>query len=381
MPLVDDIAPPLVPRTADRSILPVMEGVSAPLPVTPVAVSPSSLLDRILAVPLVGKLIGANTLILIAAAVVLLRAGAGTEDWLFVVAALAATFAVNVLLVWVALRPLIGLEETAQRIEEGDLAARVERSRLADRDIRRIGQALNLLVDRLTGDRARMRALASQVVRAQDEERARVARELHDSTAQTLAAAMLQIRALAANGVDPVLESKLTVVRDTVAEALEEVRSMAHTMYPRVLDDLGLGPALEWLAGRAEDATGVSVRVEHDVAGDPVPATAAAVLYRVAQEGLRNALTHSGATEIVLRVEADDVRASIEVADNGCGFDPLLADQRRPGMGLFAMRERAALVDGTVEIYSVPGRGTRVTATVPLGPPDLTDHRLGAGIP
>lgn len=331
----------------------------------PSALPPRGLVDRLLEVPLVGKLVGANTLMLLAAAVVLGVTGEGWHGGRFMVLALLASFAVNVLLVWVALRPLTGLEETAARIHEGDFAARVPRSRIADRDITRIGRTMNELVDRLMGDRARMHMLAAQVIRAQDEERARVARELHDSTAQTLAAAMLQIRALSAEGVDPATEGKLNLVRDTVADALEEVRTMAHTMYPRVLDDLGLGAALEWLAGRAEDSSGVSVRVEHDVADTEVPLPIGSVLYRVAQEALRNALTHSGATEIVLRVEADDRVATIEVADNGHGFDPAAPDRRR-GMGLFTMRERAALVDGSVEIYSVPGRGTRVSATVPL---------------
>lgn len=357
--------------TLVREFDPIPPDASADAPEGPVRepasiARPRGLVDRLLELPLVGKLVGANTLMLLAAAVVLVSTGAGWTGGRLMVLALLASFAVNVFLVWVALRPLTGLEETAARIHEGDFGARVPRSRIADRNLTRIGRTMNELVDRLMGDRARMHMLAAQVIRAQDEERARVARELHDSTAQTLAAAMLQIRALSAEGVDAATEEKLKVVRDTVAEALEEVRTMAHTMYPRVLDDLGLGAALEWLAGRAEDSTGISVRVEHDVADAEVPLPIGSVLYRVAQEALRNALTHSGATEIVLRVEADDRVATIEVADNGHGFDTSAADRRRGGMGLFTMRERAALVDGTVEVYSVPGRGTRVSATVPL---------------
>lgn len=327
------------------------------------------LVDRLLALPLVGKLVGANTLILLAAALVLARGGGARDDAVLMIVALAVSFAINVLLVWVALRPLTGLEATAKRIQAGDFAARVPRSRIADRDLSRIGQTLNELVDRLTGDRARMRELATQVIQAQDAERARVARELHDSTAQTIAAALLQVGALSASpDVAPAMQAKLGTVRRTVADALEEVRSMAHTMYPRVLDDLGLGPALEWLASRAQDASGITVRVECPAGGGAaVPPAAAAVLYRVAQEGLRNAVTHSGATTIMLRLDVDDDRACIEVRDDGHGFDPVAADRRRAGMGLFAMRERAALVDGEVEIASAPGSGTRVRATVPLG--------------
>lgn len=325
-----------------------------------------SLVDRLLAIPLVGKLIGANTLILVAAVVAIAMAGEWHEGTALMVVALAIGFGVNVLLVWVALRPLWKLEHTARRIQAGDLAARVGPSRLADRNLTRIGETLNQLVDRLTGDRARMRALASQVIQAQDEERARVARELHDSTAQTLAAVMLQIRALSVTGLDPATSAKLGVVRDTVAEALEDVRTMAHTMYPRILDDLGLGPALEWLASRTQDAGGIAVHVERDPDGPPVPHTAAAVLYRVAQEALHNALSHSGASRVVLRFSADDRVARIEVIDDGRGFDPERIDRRRAGMGLFAIRERASLVDGHVDIDSAPGQGTRIAAVVPI---------------
>lgn len=325
-----------------------------------------SLLDALLAIPLVGKLVGANALILLAASVELVRDEDAQSGGVIAVVALAASFAVNVLLVWVALRPLAGLETMARHIEAGELDARVPRSAIADRDLARIGDTLNQLVDRLTGDRARMRELATQVIRAQDEERARVARELHDSTAQTFAAALLQLRALSSHVADPVLQARLATVRETVAEGLEEVRTMAHTMYPRILDDLGLGPALEWLAARAQDATGIVVRVERDDAGPAVPATVGSVLYRVAQEGLQNALAHSGATNVVIRMHVDARTASIEIEDDGRGFDPEAVDRSRAGMGLFAMRERAALVDGTLEIQGARRRGTLVKATVPL---------------
>ena len=327
----------------------------------------TTLLDRLLAVPLVGKLVGANTLILLVAVFVLARSGESSLEVLLTVAALIVAFAVNVLLVWVALRPLAGLETMATHVQHGDFDARVPDSRIADRDLTRIGETLNHLVDRLTGDRARMRELATQVVKAQDEERARVARELHDSTAQTLAAVLLQIRVLTTTVKDPAMEEKLETIRDTVADALEDVRTMAHTMYPRILDDLGLGAAVEWLATRSQDASGVDVQVQRDENGTSVPATVASVLYRVAQESLNHALTHSGANHVAIRLRVSDREARLEVRDDGRGFDPARVDRRRAGMGLFAMRERAALVDGSFEIDSAPGRGTRVLATVPIG--------------
>jgi signal transduction histidine kinase len=203
------------------------------------------------------------------------------------------------------------------------------------------------------------------VISAQDAERARSSRELHDSTAQTLAAAKLQLQATAHATEDPVVIERLTTLRELVSDALEETRSLSHLLYPRVLDDLGLVAAVEWLARHARESGALAVEVETDVRGE-IPQTVASVLYRVAQEGLRNAMTHAQATTLTLRVESDDDQATMEVADDGRGFDVAEAEARRPGMGLFAVRERVALVDGEVEIYSVPGRGTRLSATVPL---------------
>ena len=147
---------------------------------------------------------------------------------------------------------------TARRVSAGDLEARVPPSVLADRDMARVGTTLNTLLDRLTDDRARVRRLAAQVISAQDEERARVARELHDSTAQMLAAVMLQLGAAAQESSRPRSTTRLATMRELVAEALEEVRTLSHTMHPRVLDDLGLAAALR-VAG-APDARAGSAR-------------------------------------------------------------------------------------------------------------------------
>ena len=322
---------------------------------------------RLLSLPLLWKLVGANGVIILSAvwATWFAHQRGHVQAATILAIALALSFLVNVVLVSIALRPLRGLEETAARVWQGDLAARVEDSTVADRDMERIGDILNLLLDSLTGDRARMRLLASQIIKAQDDERARISRELHDSVAQTLAASMLQIKALQSR--NPQAAEPLGDVRALVADALEEVRSMSHVMYPRVLDDLGLVAALEWLARQTRETSGVSVEVENAV-DDEVPHEASSVLYRVAQEALRNAVTHAQAQTVRIWISADAESATLEVVDDGKGFDVASAEARRPGMGLFAIRERVSLVDGSVEIHSVMGRGTRVTATVPLTP-------------
>jgi signal transduction histidine kinase len=328
-----------------------------------------ALTARVLSVPLLGKLAGANLLIVVAALI-----GVAAERRMpvpgSVVSILGVTLAlslsVNLVLVYVALRPLSDLEQAAARVSAGDLEARVAPSILADRDMARVGTTLNALLDRLTEDRARARQLAAQVISAQDEERARVARELHDSTAQILTAVMLQLGAAARESTSEPLSARIATLRELAAEALEEVRSMSHTMHPRVLDDLGLAAALQWLARQTRAQEPLDVRVVVDDGGPLIPADRASVLYRVAQEALRNAARHADARNVEVRLRCERLAATLEVSDDGKGFDVRLAEERRPGMGLFSMRERVALVDGRLVVTSSAGRGTRVTATVPL---------------
>ncbi len=350
-----------------------------------------ALVGRLLSVPLPLKLLGANALMLLAACAAAWAthavggAGASPARTLLVFAGtLAASAAANVALVSLALRPMRDLEAVARRVWEGDLDARVPRSPVADRDVARVGHAFNLVLDGLVDDRARLRRLAAEVIRAGDRERAHVARELHDSAAQTLAAATYQLAALgrdAEEGVaGPELAERAAAARDLVARVLEEVRLLAHTVYPRVLDDLGLAAALHTLGHRVREhapAVDVEVIVDSAVGALPrgaVPDAVASVLYRVAQESVTNALRHARphCLTVVLRAvpaagaDAPPAALTVEVGDDGVGFDPADADVRRPGMGLFVMRERVMLAGGTFAVRSRPGDGATVRATVPL---------------
>lgn len=327
---------------------------------------------RVLGVPVAWKLTGVNLLIGVAAAVAVFALHrAGEERWmqllLILAAALGLSLLVSFALVRIALRPLLALELAADRVWRGDFSARVRNSLLADRDMTRVGNTFNLLLDSIERDRARMRRLASQVIAAQDEERARVARELHDSVAQTLAALVLQLSAAQRNNADDALAGQLELVRSIAGEALEEVRLLSHTVHPRVLEDLGLPAALEWLARQTREAEALAIEVRASPVPETLPTVSAAALYRVAQEALRNAARHARArhVRIVLEPTADGM-LRLDLSDDGVGFDVAGAEERRPGMGLFSMRERVALVDGTMEIASMPGAGTRVSAQVPL---------------
>ena len=152
--------------------------------------------------------------------------------------------------------------------------------------------------------------------------------------------------------------------------ALEEIRMLAHAMHPRVLDDLGLVAAVRRLArDTAGDQTIIDVLAREGVDQD-IPPAPASVLYRVAQEAIRNASRHASATHIEVRLSADTDSARLEITDDGIGFEPETVAPQHTGMGLFTMRERVALIEGELHVTSRVGGGTTVLATVPLRDPN-----------
>ena len=323
--------------------------------------------------PLLVKVVGANALV-VAIMTAIWAGGAASGNALVIVAGL--LLLVHLGLVVVALRPVRDLEVTAARVWGGDYGARVEASAIADQEVMRVGSMFNVLLDGLASDRARMRELANEVVEVADRERAALARELHDSTAQRLAALLFQISAAARDCGDPEIAARLAAARDAAEEVTEEVRLLAHTVHPRILDDLGLVPALQKLAREASRGTGVEVDVDAPARIGELPRRVTSVLYRVTQEAVRNATRHGSPRHVRVILRTDASEATLEVHDDGSGFDLADAERRRPGMGLFTMRERVALVDGEFELRTTPGSGTSVIVAVPFGAPE--DETRGA---
>ena len=359
------------PRMTD---MPTTRAGSATTPASRVA--RHTLVGHVLRVPLLGKLLGANALVagvaVAVAARVLHDTPSGERLLVVGLAALAVAVAVNIALVAAALRPLRAITDTAARVRAGDFNARVVPSRLADRNLVRLGDTLNGLLDEIAGERARLRELAAEAIEAGDRERRRLAHELHDSTAQRVAAMVLHLGAALQGDVDPRLRQRLEPARALGDEVVEELRSIAHLMYPRVLEDIGLGAALRTLA-REMAPPGVAITVDGDVDGSPrggrLPRELESMLYRVAQEAVGNALRHGRARTISLALIVDDSVASLEIVDDGRGFDPDLRLRSVDGIGIFSMRKRMTHVHGSLDITSRPGRGTRVRAAVPLERP------------
>ncbi len=328
-------------------------------------------LDVVFRVPLSGKLLGANLLVgLIAMGSLFFARNSGetlTQSLVVAVAAVAFSIVANIALVTVALRPLRELERTAHRVWAGDLTVRARPSGTEDPDLGRVRSAINLLLDGLHHDRARMRRLALHAITVGDRERARVGRELHESSAQWLAGLSLELAAMARDNAEPEMRAQLTRMQSTAQQVMEQVRTLSETLHPRVLDDLGLAPALQHLARKTSER-GISTTADTAGADARIPPHLASVLYDVAREAVANAARHAAPAHVELHLTTEQGKARLDVRDDGQGMN--VGEAERGGFGLFSMRERVALVNGTFELESRPGLGTRVVATVALDDED-----------
>jgi signal transduction histidine kinase len=205
-----------------------------------------------------------------------------------------------------------------------------------------------------------------RVISAQELERQRLARELHDETGQALTSILLGLKAIRAADTDAGAERAETDVRDLVVQALQDVRSLAVELRPTALDDFGLVPALERLAGTFEERSGIRTAVESSLSDERLPPEAETALYRVVQEALTNVVKHAGAETVSIVVARRGPGVSAVIEDDGRGFDA--AEVRDDALGIVGMRERLALLGGTLAVESTPGIGTSLVAYVPLSP-------------
>ena len=327
-------------------------------------------LHTVLGIPLEAKLIGANLVILGVAVLLLLGPGHIQPERLtyvyVVLASLIIGATVNFALVRLALRPINALERVAKRVSEGRLAERVPASIVADRELTHLSTTINQMLDTLEAGRDRMRKLGAEVVYAEERERAQVARELHDSVAQTLAAASFQIAAAAHEIGSHEASPRLAEVRELLRTAIEEIRSVSRSLHPRVATDLGLPFALEALGDATQQRSLVDVRVNVDICEVVIPTAVSATLYRVAQEALRNVERHSDAGRATVSLRARPGYVELEVSDDGRGFEGPL-EKKRADSGFATMRERLSLAGGELHIDSPGDRGTRVIAWVGMG--------------
>ena len=217
-------------------------------------------------------------------------------------------------------------------------------------------------------ERKRIHDFSLGAMRASEEERSRIARELHDDTAQRLAALMLLVRALAGETDGARRLSLAESFRSELLAAAEGVKRIARGLRPPELEEIGLEAALLAHVRGLREVADMDVHAEVDRVNDLLSAEAKLALYRVVQEALSNVLRHAGTGEARLRVGESDGIVFAEVQDTGPGFVPGTTHDSGAGLGLIGMQERATMIGGRVEIESIPGQGTTVRLSVPRQP-------------
>jgi signal transduction histidine kinase len=212
------------------------------------------------------------------------------------------------------------------------------------------------------------RRFIEQIIGAQEDERRRIARELHDTMAQSLTSLLVGLRALEDQVVEQEARNQLQSLRQLTASTIQEAQRLARGLRPSVLDDLGFAPAMERLVADAESAHGfcVDLHISGFEGQVRLPPTMETALYRILQEGLTNVGRHAEATNVDLLIErsATCIRAVVE--DNGKGFAQGDARRAREGLGIVGIHERAALLHGQAMVDSSPDSGTTLTVTLPL---------------
>ena len=306
-------------------------------------------------IPLFWRLFIPNATVLTAACVVLLIEPANGRVPVLA-GGLAVLLAINLILMRRAFAPLARLRAAMSSIDPLSPGQRVEVEG-PDSEVTLLAGTYNEMLDRLEGER-RESALRAQS--AQEDERRRLAGELHDDIGQSLTALTLELRRIA-DAAAPELREEVLAARRFTSATLEDVRRLARELRPEALDQLGLVAALTSLCTRFAQRTGVSVDPDLDRSMPRLSPDAELVIYRVAQESLTNVARHAGATRASVRLSATDGAAELTVSDDGVGFDSAAW-----GSGIRGMRERALLVGAELSLGSAGRGGAVVRMRIPV---------------
>lgn len=334
----------------------------------------------LLRIPFLYKILIANSLIVALGAVV------GTmitvwyinrfpEDFyfeliiLFAGVGLLISFLVNNWVLKRTLLPLDRLQEGVDAVRQGRQDVQVHCDGPSDERFDRLIETFNQMIVQQAEDAQRLHQLSHRILQAQEDERQRVARELHDEAAQALTSLLVHLRLLERAYTPEQAQERVAELRQLTAQALEEVRRVALDLRPKILDDLGLVAALGWRVDELNTTGDMQASLSVEGIHGRLPRTLELVLYRVVQEALNNVARHSQATRVEVRLSQQGQTLRLEVTDNGRGFDPAFLGQRGNGgrgLGLLGMSERLSMVHGSIDWVSAPGQGTRLVAQVPV---------------
>lgn len=328
--------------------------------------------SRALALPLLYKVLFANSVVILLGATLgtylathLDRAGGLPLLIAFILTGLLISVLINFALLKLALTPLTRLRETMTQAQAGDLTLKAPVTGF-DPDADQLATTFNSMlqaIDDLSKSRAR------HILHAQEEERKRIARELHDETSQALTSLLISLALLEEAVTDATARERICDTRTLAHQTLRAVRNMSLDLRPSALDDLGLLPALRWYVKEYQQKCGIEAELSVSGLKERLPSEVETALYRMIQESLTNTAKHAHASQVWVTLTEDGLLLRATIRDNGCGFDAASMMRKHwqdRGLGLAGMHERAALLDGSVEIESEPGAGALITITIPL---------------
>lgn len=266
------------------------------------------------------------------------------------------------------LRPLLVLTRAAERITGGDLAEPIPP--LPDDEVGRLGRSLETMRARLERDDRRAELL-KRFLSAQEGERMRIARELHDETCQTISALSFRLESALGELPEGGTRARLEEVKGLAGRALDDLHRVIFDLRPSVLDDLGLLAAVRWYAARHLEPLGITVKCEFEDVESRVPHEVSTAVFRIVQEALLNVARHAGAEDVLVQIGAGEKALLIEIEDDGKGFDPksvVAPFEMGRGLGLLGMRERVEILGGKMSLDSSPGEGTHVAFEIPIPP-------------
>ena len=237
---------------------------------------------------------------------------------------------------------------------------------------RRLESEVERRLRETTEARAGLQGLSARLVRAQEDERRTLARELHDEVGQSLSAIMMEAGNAEPAARSPEVRDRLVSISTLAERTLNVVRDLALLLRPSMLDDFGLVPALNWHARETSKRTGLHITVNAGGLSAELPDEHKTCIYRLVQEALNNAARHSGARNVRVVVKNAGDRVEFSVQDDGAGFDKTAVH----GLGLLGMEERVGRLGGTLRIDTEPGRGTTVAAELPL--PEISRQEMNA---
>jgi signal transduction histidine kinase len=278
--------------------------------------------------------------------------------------------------------PIQNLVVQTRQVAAGDYDAKVSLSKI--KEIRELGTAFNEMVEQIGKYRAGLRQYVADITQTQEDERKRIARELHDDTVQSLIAISQRIELIKGMLDEPgEARSRLTELRTMVTGAIDSVRQFSRDLRPLALEDLGLVAAMQYLVNQLVQREGIEVHFEYEGTPEGLPTDMEVAIYRILQEALNNIKKHAEATEVEVLAQFNDRQIILMVQDNGHGFDmpELITDfASRGSFGVMGLQERAQLFGGKVELDSKPNEGTTIRLIMPRES-DLASRPIRNNVP